>query len=523
MRKWVRTSARTALLTAGFVALGSGIAMADSENESSGDGSVLSGNQAVVEGNVPVNVSGNAVAVLGLANANANDTGSAVVHQRGGDENESSGDGAVGSGNQIVGDVNVPVNACGNAVGAVVGLANANCNGSAAIVHDRGGDENETSGDGAVLGGNQVVGDVNVPVNVSGNAVSVIGLTNANADNTGSVVHQSAGDENETSGDGSVLSGNQLDLEANVPVNVSGNAVAVLGLANANANDTGSAVVHQSAGDENETSGDGSVLSGNQLDLEANVPVNVSGNAVAVLGLANANANDTGSAVVHQSAGDENESSGDGSVLSGNQLDAEADIPVNVCSLSVAVLGAANSNCNGAGAAVVETGHDHDDDDRMHQRAGGLSTDKLGSVKGIVHQSSGDENESSGDGSVLGGNQADVDADVPVNVCGNAVGAVIGLANANCNESGTAVVHQSGDENESSGDGSVLGGNQADVDADVPVNVTGNAVAVLGLANANSNDNGSAVVHQSAPAAPVEMSGMPMLTGPLGGVAKGLL
>lgn len=193
MRKWVRTSAKTALLTAGFVALGSGIAMADSENETSGDGSVLSGNQAVVEGNVPVNVSGNAVAVLGLANANANDTGSAVVHQRGGDENESSGDGSVLSGNQADADADVPVNVCGNAVGAVVGLANANCNDAGAAVVHQSGDENETSGDGSVLGGNQADVDADVPVNVSGNAVSVLGLTNANANDTGSaVVHQSA-------------------------------------------------------------------------------------------------------------------------------------------------------------------------------------------------------------------------------------------------------------------------------------------------------------------------------------------
>ncbi|PSK90893.1 small secreted domain DUF320 [Murinocardiopsis flavida] len=53
---------------------------------------------------------------------------------------------------------------------------------------------------------------------------------------------------------------------------------------------------------------------------------------------------------------------------------------------------------------------------------------------------------------------------------------------------------QADDENETSGDGSVLGGNQVDLDANIPVNVCGNAIAVLGLSNANCNDSGAAVV-----------------------------
>lgn len=56
-----------------------------------------------------------------------------------------------------------------------------------------------------------------------------------------------------------------------------------------------------------------------------------------------------------------------------------------------------------------------------------------------------DENETSGDGSVLGGNQLDLDANIPVNVCGNAI-AVLGLANANCNDSGAAVVESEYDD-----------------------------------------------------------------------------
>ncbi|GAA3751905.1 putative Zn-binding protein involved in type VI secretion [Spinactinospora alkalitolerans] len=50
-----------------------------------------------------------------------------------------------------------------------------------------------------------------------------------------------------------------------------------------------------------------------------------------------------------------------------------------------------------------------------------------------------DDVETSGDGSVLSGNQVVVDADAPVNVCGNAI-AIIGNAGAYCEDSGAAVI-----------------------------------------------------------------------------------
>ncbi|KOX16441.1 chaplin family protein [Nocardiopsis sp. NRRL B-16309] len=44
----------------------------------------------------------------------------------------------------------------------------------------------------------------------------------------------------------------------------------------------------------------------------------------------------------------------------------------------------------------------------------------------------------SGNGSILGGNQLVADFDVPVNICGNAI-AVLGVAGANCTDSGATV------------------------------------------------------------------------------------
>ncbi|PSK90894.1 small secreted domain DUF320 [Murinocardiopsis flavida] len=50
---------------------------------------------------------------------------------------------------------------------------------------------------------------------------------------------------------------------------------------------------------------------------------------------------------------DDNETNGDGAVLSGNQVDVDINTAVNVCGNAVAVVGVANGNCGNAGATVV--------------------------------------------------------------------------------------------------------------------------------------------------------------------------
>jgi hypothetical protein len=53
-------------------------AMADSNVSTSGNGSVLGGNQLVADLDVPINVCGNAIAVLGVAGASCVDSGATV-------------------------------------------------------------------------------------------------------------------------------------------------------------------------------------------------------------------------------------------------------------------------------------------------------------------------------------------------------------------------------------------------------------------------------------------------------------
>jgi hypothetical protein len=98
VRKWMKVSAVSAFMAAGMVVLGSGPAQADITT--SGDGSVLSGNQVVAELNAPINVCGNAVAVLGaLAGANCENAHASV-----GNGDNGNGDNGHDNGNGDNGD-----------------------------------------------------------------------------------------------------------------------------------------------------------------------------------------------------------------------------------------------------------------------------------------------------------------------------------------------------------------------------------------------------------------------------------
>ncbi|HCT81776.1 MAG TPA: hypothetical protein DGT23_35390 [Micromonosporaceae bacterium] len=107
---------------------------------------------------------------------------------------------------------------------------------------------------------------------------------------------------------------------------------------------------------------------------------------------------------------------------------------------------------------------------------------------------------------IANGIQANLPIQVPVNICGNAIG-ILGTASAYCTGSATAnyaVGHRhnngyGGDNHPSGGDTDMLSainvgiadGIQADALVQVPVNVCGNAIAVLGDATAGCTSTGA--------------------------------
>ncbi|MBW8484735.1 chaplin [Actinomadura parmotrematis] len=198
------------------------------------------------------------------------------------------------------------------------------------------------------------------------------------------------------------------------------------------------------------TDGTGSVGGGNQLNVPVSVPANVSGNALSVLGTSKAHSVG-GAHVTNVDQSGSMTTSGKGSVLGGNQLKAPISAPINLCGNAVAVAGLSKAHCHGS-ATVTNSG-------------------------------GGAEMKTSGKGSVLGGNQAQVPISIPVNVCGNSA-AVLGVAKAHCAGGAHVLNENATGAQTSSGKGSVLGGNQAQVPISAPVNVCGNTAGVAGLAKA---------------------------------------
>ncbi|WP_033323313.1 chaplin [Streptomyces yerevanensis] len=137
MRQVTRKGLMTVAAATGVLAVTGGYAHADSGADSSASNSpgVLSGNSVEAPVNVPVNVCGNTVNVVGLLNPAV---GNSCANEGGGSGNSSgdnsSGGGSqadghtsdspgIGSGNHVQVPVDVPVNVCGNGVN-VGGIGN---------------------------------------------------------------------------------------------------------------------------------------------------------------------------------------------------------------------------------------------------------------------------------------------------------------------------------------------------------------------------------------------------------------
>ncbi|SEG80002.1 Small secreted domain [Nonomuraea solani] len=355
-------------------------------NRTSGNGSVLGGNQVTAPISAPLNACGNAVAIFGDATAGCKGGSSVYNTGVGAGGNRTSGDGGVLGGNQVIAPVSAPTSVCGNAI-AVFGRAFAGCQGGSTVTNNggpgnrykarhmaAGSTGNDTDGRFGAGSGNQVVAPVSLPVDVCGNAVG-----NATAGcKGGSKVDNSGAGGNRTSGTGGVGSGNQAVAPVSAPIDVCGNAAAVLGRAFAGCK--GGAHVKNPArgGGGNHTSGQGGVLSGNQAIAPITAPINICGNAAAVLGRSEAHCKGGAGVWPHGGVGGGgNHTSGRGGVLSGNQVVAPIAAPVNICGNAAAVLGDAAAGCLG-GSNVGRPGHEGPDGFSRFARA----NSKVAAAKG---------------------------------------------------------------------------------------------------------------------------------------------
>jgi hypothetical protein len=292
MKTWVRKTLSVGVLAAGALLIAPGAAHADVSQNTSGNVGILNGTQVFAPVAVPLNLVGNSASILGQSNA-AGSGINWIESGKGGKARQHSWNNVgIGNGTQAYLPITVPVNIVGNAA-SVLGQANAAGSGVNKVESGKAEgtkvDQN-SSGNYGILNGSQVYAPVTIPINVCGNSLSILGLSNAQAMCINGGKRHTEGKQvsQNSSGNVGILNGTQLYAPLYAPLNIAGNSIGVAGEANSAAaasNESG----HDGNGKQN-SSGNYGVLNGTQVYAPLDIPVNVCGNALAVLGQANASA-----------------------------------------------------------------------------------------------------------------------------------------------------------------------------------------------------------------------------------------
>lgn len=213
------------------------------------------------------------------------------------------------------------------------------------------------------VSGNQVVAPIQAPINICGVAAAVLGTASAGCEGGATADYDGAGDLTTQNNTG-LGNGNQAFAPVQAPTEISGIAGAVGGDAYAWSNggshaDIESSKTGRQAESDTTTQRNLGALSGNQLLAPIQAPINTCGNAVAVGGGSDAGC-EGGADADYSGSGDLTSQDNVG-LGNGNQLFAPVQAPVNVCGNAVAVFGDASASCEGGSDAEVPGGHDHHD------------------------------------------------------------------------------------------------------------------------------------------------------------------
>ncbi|WP_330271825.1 chaplin family protein [Lentzea sp. NBC_00516] len=391
---------------------------------------LVRGNTIQAHVDVPINICGNAIAVL--ANTEATGDCSQTTHRDG--TIVTDGAGQALAGNVVAVNHVLPVQLTGNAIAAG---GNATTNTDAQQVSTTGGDIT-TNGDKGAISGNVVSEQGATPVQITGNGVGAAGIADANS--TADTFASSEGDVL-TSGKSSSISGNAVPIPLAPLAEVNGNSAAGAGNASTDSTQTGTAVT----GGNVDTNGDPATLAGNIVEPALAGPITVDDNAAAVGGNSTA-VSDTSN---WSNAGGTKHTTGTGSTASGNVAGAPISLPAAV---------------GGNGASVV----------------GNALTDHANAAT----SNAGGETYTQADKSVLSGNIADVPPASAVDVCGN--GATLAGQSAGTCEND--VKSTTNGYQGTTGNDSVISGNIAQTPLAAPAEVYGLAAAVGGQAAGSADE-----------------------------------
>ena len=180
------------MTTGGLLVGGLGMGIAQADTAASGatadSPGLLSGNLIQIPVNIPVNVCGNSISVVGIldsATGNTCTNSGSAGSTANGSATHSPG---VGSGNLIEIPISIPVNVCGNSISGV-GIGDSASDNHCSNGGSGSGGAGSTANGGSshspgVGSGNTVQAPVSVPVNACGNDVSVVGILDSASGNT---------------------------------------------------------------------------------------------------------------------------------------------------------------------------------------------------------------------------------------------------------------------------------------------------------------------------------------------------
>jgi len=406
---------------------------------------IFRGNTVQAHVDVPIMICGNAIAVLGDAEA----AGDCTQETHRDTTVITDGAGQALAGNIVIADWVAPFQITGNAIAAG---GNAAANTTSTQNTTTGGDR-VTSGEKGAASGNVVSGQWATPFQITGNAVGGVGIaeTTSTADTTAK-----AYGEHQTSGEGGSLSGNVGAIPLAPLFEVNGNSVAGVANTATDSTQSGTATAGEERGSERgddvngipawvKTAGDSSTLSGNVAQPQLAGPITVDDNAAAGGG----NADATSATTNESTTGGHTYTSGEGATAAGNVADAPIALPASV---------------GGNGAAVI----------------GNALTDHVNEST----TTAGSDTFSNGDNSVLSGNLASVPPATAVDVCGNGA-AGGGQAAGTCVNDVTST---SGGANGTLGNDSVGSGNVVNTPFAAPVETYGLAGAAAGTATGSTDE-----------------------------------
>lgn len=462
-------------------------APASTEEVTSGQEGILGGNQVTVPVDVPVMVEDNSISLLGDSSVTTEGSQPTPSEQPSStvvSDGTTTGENSIAGGNQLSPVIEVPVNVSDNAISLLGDSDVSSSNGAvdqsstSPVVA-----EQITTGQDAILGGNQIQLPVEVPVTVEGNAVSLLGHSNVEASQPTSDFVAGNGSTSpvntgSTNGEDSIAGGNQVSPIIEIPVNLSNNSISLLG--NSNVSSSTPVTLESPGGTSSSagqsTTGEDGTLGGNQIGLPITIPVDLSGNSVSLLG--NANTEQIRKEVSQQEQPVVDNSgvntSGVDAVAGGNQIQAPITIPVDLSDNAISLLG---------DSAVESTGSDE------------TPATNIGGVP---------EEVTSGDDSVAGGNQIQAPVSLPIAIEGNAISLTGDASTSNATSSETSS-NVPGSVSSTDGADGLLGGNIITLPISVPLDLSDNAISIIG--DSSSSTSESPVVEETpVPVTPVTPS-----------------